>query len=414
MSLSHVPTPQQERIKVIDVVRGFALFGVFLVNTAMFNTTMLSADTSALSNPWLAANSFEWLSGLFIQVFGEGKFYTIFSFLFGLGFYLFEKRAEAKGLNAKALFKRRLGFLLLFGICNFSLIWYGDILHAYALMGFCMIPFYKCQPKTICIWAVGLLTVFILTFGAFSMLNEQTTSTNTSVATEGDAGDLFLAAIEKEMDSVYQEGSYLETIKFRVTTESWFVLLSLFFVGPKILAMFLFGLYVGKKDWIPRLSAYKVQLQQFFMVTAVLAVFSTLAFVCLQAGTFGKLGVLGLYVKYVLKEFSVVVMAAAYASGIAYMHLNGLFANLFYRLGCVGQMALTNYLVQCFLLSWLFYGHGLGLMNFLPLWGGIGITFIFFGIQMFYSPIWLNLHAQGPCEKLWRKLTYLKVKMETR
>lgn len=413
MTPTLIPTPTQERIKVIDVVRGFALFGVFLVNTAMFNSTMLESGDSALSNPWLAANTLEWLVGLFIQIFGEGKFYTIFTFLFGVGFYLFEKRAQEKGLNAKALFKRRLGYLFLFGLFNFSFVWYGDILHAYAIIGFCMVPFCNCKPKTILVWAVSLLTVFILIYSALSMLNESSAALDTPSSTEVDVGEQFMDQFTERMNAVYHSGSYLETIKFRVTAETWLVLISLLIIGPKILAMFLLGLYVGKKDWISKLEDHMPELKRFFIIAAVLAIGMSAGYVSLQAGAFGKLDSLGNFLFHVIKELSIVVSAAAYASGIAYLYLKGKLTQLFNRLGSVGLMALTNYLIQCFLLSWLFYGHGLGLMNHLPLGAGTGITIVIFIIQMYYSPLWLRSYVQGPCEKLWRKLTYSKLKMET-
>src|SRR5690554_3009845 len=111
------PMPFKERVEEIDIIRGFALFGVLLVNVAMFNTTLFSKAVSSapLSNPLGLANFGDRLGAIFIQIFAEGKFYTIFSMLFGLGFYIFMERAENKGFAPNPLFRKRMLFLMLFG-----------------------------------------------------------------------------------------------------------------------------------------------------------------------------------------------------------------------------------------------------------------------------------------------------------
>ncbi|MGM2853494.1 DUF418 domain-containing protein, partial [Bacillus cereus group sp. Bce028] len=96
---------------------------------------------------------------LLIDLFIQAKFYTIFAFLFGVGFYIFIKNAEAKGYSMYKLFSRRLCILLLFGLLHFIFLWYGDILHAYALAGFILLFFYKRSTKLIFI--VGCISLFV-------------------------------------------------------------------------------------------------------------------------------------------------------------------------------------------------------------------------------------------------------------
>ncbi|ACB84336.1 DUF418 domain-containing protein [Natranaerobius thermophilus] len=140
---AHTPISEKNRISEIDIIRGVALFGVLLVNVVAFNFTLPAhlQGVTPLTNPLHLGSAIDRLSAVFIQLFAEGKFYTIFSFLFGLGFYIFISRAEEKGLDSRKLFKRRMLALLGFGILHLILVWYGDILHVYALGGFLLVLF---------------------------------------------------------------------------------------------------------------------------------------------------------------------------------------------------------------------------------------------------------------------------------
>ena len=127
---------QGERIHSIDIIRGIAVLGIFLVNWPI----IAGIDSRDLSGVYEGLDSY---IRLFYDMFIQTKFYTIFSFLFGLGFYIFMTRAEAKTDRPKTLFVRRLLILLLFGFLHYVLLWDGDILHSYAIAGFFLFLFYK-------------------------------------------------------------------------------------------------------------------------------------------------------------------------------------------------------------------------------------------------------------------------------
>ncbi len=126
---------QGERIHSIDIIRGIAVLGIFLVNWPI----IAGVDSRDITGIYEGIDSY---IRLFYDMFIQTKFYTIFSFLFGLGFYIFMNRAEAKTDRPKTLFVRRLLILLLFGFLHYVLLWDGDILHTYAITGFFLIFYF--------------------------------------------------------------------------------------------------------------------------------------------------------------------------------------------------------------------------------------------------------------------------------
>ena len=147
------PVSAGERIRELDIVRGFALFGVLLVNIVMFNsTTYAEVTTNSVQQGFP-----DRLTAFIVQVFAVGNFYTIFSFLFGLGFYVFMERAEDKGLSAEQFFKRRALFLVLFGVLHYVLVWRGDVLHAYGVIGLLLLRFRSKSLKSLGKWIIVLL-----------------------------------------------------------------------------------------------------------------------------------------------------------------------------------------------------------------------------------------------------------------
>jgi len=156
------PVSEAERIHQLDAIRGFALFGIFLVNMPTFSHPMLFLP--ALGLPADHTLFDEWIR-ILLHMFVQTKFYTIFSFLFGAGFYLFMSRAEKKSLPMKPMYLRRITILFLLGMTHLFFLWYGDILHTYALTGIMLLLFYKRADKTIRKWAWSLLLALQLLYG---------------------------------------------------------------------------------------------------------------------------------------------------------------------------------------------------------------------------------------------------------
>jgi len=243
-AIDMTPIQPKERISELDIVRGLALFGILMVNMSFFKYPVFF-DRYPTSFPPGSDQFFAWV----IQIFFTGKFYAIFSFLFGLGFYIFMERAEAKGLDLVPLYKRRLLALLAFGSIHLFLLWSGDILFTYAIVGFLLLKFRNKSNDSIRKWIISLFVVsFILNF-LFGLI---------SGVGELFAGDKY-AFMMKDMIygaiPVYLEGSLTELIGFRLINEVPYVFIGLISWVPAVLAFFLCGFYVGRSGIIRDIAA---------------------------------------------------------------------------------------------------------------------------------------------------------------
>ena len=248
-----LPVQPQERIESMDIIRGGALFGIFLVNIPTFQWPALIAELY-MFEPKLSASE-QWVR-LFFDVFIQAKFFTIFSFLFGLGFYLFMSRAEEKGCRIYRLFIRRVTILALFGLLHLVFFWYGDILLNYALNGVLLIFFYKRKIKTILTW---IFILFFLTFSLFlvNILIPQDAAEEAIIEQQAKGSGKLEEAI-----FIYQNAGFLELITYRLENEVIPVLANLPFTMPFVFLMFLLGLYAGKREIFENPSKYKLIIQR--------------------------------------------------------------------------------------------------------------------------------------------------------
>src|SRR5579871_3362747 len=152
------PITASERILYIDILRGMALFGILAANMRGFN-----APESVYGNiKVLFHGRADTIAQAFIDIFIQGKFVTLFSFLFGLGFAVQMSRAEARGAKFMSFYPRRLATLALFGLIHGIVIWWGDILLNYALAGALLLLFRNREQKTLLWWAGGIFSAPIL------------------------------------------------------------------------------------------------------------------------------------------------------------------------------------------------------------------------------------------------------------
>lgn len=149
------PVRASERILILDVLRGFALFGILLVNFDYFVHPFQTILFPLPENVMGVEKAIAW----FIKFTAEGKFYTIFSILFAYGFTIIMSRAESRSDKFLLIISRRYLFLFLLGLFHAFLIWVGDILAMYGLLGFILILFRNAKPRTILIWIIIILIV---------------------------------------------------------------------------------------------------------------------------------------------------------------------------------------------------------------------------------------------------------------
>jgi uncharacterized protein len=394
-AIDMTPIQPKERISELDIVRGLALFGILMVNMSFFKYPVFF-DRYPTSFPPGSDQFFAWV----IQIFFTGKFYAIFSFLFGLGFYIFMERAEAKGLDLVPLYKRRLLALLAFGSIHLFLLWSGDILFTYAIVGFLLLKFRNKSNDSIRKWIISLFVVsFILNF-LFGLI---------SGVGELFAGDKY-AFMMKDMIygaiPVYLEGSLTELIGFRLINEVPYVFIGLISWVPAVLAFFLCGFYVGRSGIIRDIPGNIPLLRRVRNYGLSVGFTIMLFYVLIESGVLP----VGILLRPAL------LGATNYAASIfifpAYVSLAVLAAQtdfgkkILTPVAAAGRMALTNYLTQTIICITIFYGFGFGLYGSVSATLGVLIVVTIYLLQVVWSNLWFRKFRFGPMEWVWRTLTY--------
>ncbi|WP_235617596.1 DUF418 domain-containing protein [Brevibacillus brevis] len=343
------PISQKDRIYSIDIVRGLALFGILLVNLPSF--IMYSEDVPLPIEAGIDA----WIR-LSYDLFIQTKFFGIFSFLFGLGFYIFMSRAEQRGQKVFRLFSRRLLAMFAIGVIHIF-IWFGDILAVYALLGFLLMPFYRRKPSTILAWAGSLGGVYMLTQGValVQTLNGQ---------------------------EVYSFVASLQTTLI------------------PIFVMFLFGLYAGSRGLIAQIREHKPLLKRIAATTLVISLPIAAGIMWASGVVYGpKLE----QVNKILVDLSTLPMALCFIASLFLLLDRELARKILQPFAYTGQMGLTTYLGQTVIMTILIPLFGITAM---PLSSWLLLAFPIYAFQLLVSWLWLKRFNRGPMEKLWRFLTY--------
>jgi len=400
------PVQIQERIESLDVIRGIALLGILMANMAWYSTPALYFEI--LGKNMLTEGIWDSAASSFINLLIQGKFYTIFSFLFGLGFSIFFERAKERTAKPILVFYRRLFILLLIGLAHAFFIWYGDILVTYALLGFLLPLFFNRKPKTLIKWAISLFSVFIL-FMAFGMgLLELGKMYNEEMITN--ALQPFFADMESRIESSiysYSQGTFAEIMAQR-TSDTLLGYNQLFGSIFVIFPLFLMGLYAGKRAIFQNVETninfikkiWKWSLAVGLTMSIVKFVFKNMTgadFYSFNtvfhtgAGFFGDTG-LCLFIM----------------TSIVMLCRNRKCALKFKSLAYMGRMPLSNYLFQSIICTTIFYSYGFGLYNKVGSALGLVLTISIFTLQLFISKYWLKRYQFGPVEWIWKSLTYGK------
>jgi uncharacterized protein len=392
------PVPRQERIAAIDILRGFALFGVFLVNMPLFVGPLDAFFQWRQNYLWLSeANR---LTLFLLHVFAQGKFYTLFSFLFGAGFGLQLLRVRERDPEGfPRVFRRRLAVLLVIGLLHLFFVWWGDVLHLYALLGFALLLFRERPDKTLLIWvaALTLIPLALAIFGpALESLNPD--ARNRRIAEEKQT------ARERIVQDIriYSSGSGLQILQHRAKQVGRHAGTS-FFWGVELFASFLLGLVAVRRQILQHPENHRRLL-------------GWLAFAALPLGlAVGSVDLLWQYrnpvgeppfAMHALAMAREFLARPAMAYGLAAAVLLIGARQWLAPLAAVGRMALTNYLLQSVVFTTLAYSYGMALYGRIPPPRGVLYCVAFFAVQMLLSVLWLRFFPQGPAEWLWRRLTY--------
>jgi len=399
------PVQAQERIEVLDVIRGIALLGILTVNMAMFSTPAAYLEVMG-KNMW--TGFCDTTISSFISFLIQGKFYTMFSFLFGLGFVIFFERAKAKTTKPKLLFFRRLFILLLVGLTHAFFIWYGDVLVTYALLGFLLPLFFNREPKTILKWAIWLFVGFFLLMAISMGFMALAKMVNESVI--ADTAQTLFADMERRIESAfhaYGQGTFAEIMAQRYSDTLFGysqLFASIFFIFP----LFLLGLYAGKRAFFQNIDTNLTFIKKVWIWGLVIGLsMSIVKFICK-----------GLMAGDPYSFYSVFYIGAGFLgdtglclflmTSIVLLYQNRKWILRFKPLAYTGRMALSNYLFQSIVCTTIFYSYGLGLYGKVGAALGLVLTIVIFTVQIFISKYWFKRYKFGPVEWVWKSLTYGK------
>jgi uncharacterized protein len=390
------PTSQRERHHILDVLRGFALCGVMIANMYTHSGYFFLSDADQAALPMAEfAKPVMWI----IHFFTDGKFYSIFSLLFGIGFGLQITRAMQRQANFKGLFLRRLLILFFIGLAHALLFYVGDILTVYALTGLILLLFRNVSDKNLIRWAIVLLALPVIQY-FFMWLPYQ--STGPLESSRPEMFDMLLAG--------YSKGNLGDILFNNLGGLIFGRYPELFFTGRffRVLAMFVLGYYVARQGYFTDLSKYRGLFKKVAILGAIIGIPCNIILAYMYTTdayyTYAPAGI----IEPLVYAYGVPALALCYAAGLALLYPKQRYARILNIFAPYGRMALTNYLMQSVIACLIFMSYGFGLYGSV---GPLYFTLMGLGILCFQIPFsiwWLKKYQYGPMEWVWRSLTYRK------
>jgi uncharacterized protein len=385
--------PVRERIDALDVVRGVAVAGILLANVMVFfGLTFIPPDRAA-AFPTAAADA---IAAFIERALVDGKFYSIFSLLFGIGFGLQLTRGDETALPR---FRRRLRILLGIGAIHAFFIWAGDILMLYALLGFTMPWFARKSDRALLEWCVGLLALPTVLYIVALVVWTLTGQGNSQGSGSG-----MPPAILHYFEAI-GTGGFADAFKGNLVflAGRWADLFATVRF-PKVLGMFVLGLWTVRTGIASSPADHRATLIRWSKLgwliglpTNLIAAWSFEHWPYLPPSIGGLLFV-------VMQAVGVPMLAIGYAASVCLLVVDG--RKLIRAFRPVGRMALTNYLMHSIVCTTLSYGFGFGLWWHTGAARAMAIAAVIIVVQIPLSGWWLSRHRYGPAEWVWRRLTY--------
>lgn len=391
---------QPKRLIALDALRGFALMGIALANYPEFSLWSFLSDAEQGAMPTAQADTWtRWLQLLLV----DGKFYTIFSVLFGIGFSIIIANARRRGADGMRIFYRRMTGLVLIGLLHLMLLWSGDILLLYALMGLLLPLFYGRSDRVVLAWAGVMLALPVVCDAAIALTGVDPSQLPYDAwwywCGQFGITEANFATWLRDAESYTGVGQFLIQGAFERMWE--FVSSHRYF---KVLGLFLIGLYIGRRGIHADPVRYRPLLRRVMWLGFGLSLplSGVYAWSSMEGHPWGDVA------------HSVIYLLSVYPLGFAYMAAFVLLCQRWQRLAlwqwlaCPGRMSLTTYLGQSVIGIVLFYGIGFGLGCSMGLWQTEVVALSVFIGQTLLSRLWLRYFAYGPAEWVWRMVTYGK------
>ena len=388
------PVKTTNRIEILDIWRGFAVFGIFMVNIEIMNSVFMNQDLyyEEMIGP---------LDSIIIrisQLFFYNKFFPIFSFLFGLGIAMQLEKLKLKKKSRSFILKRML-ILFIIGILHITLIWGGDVIHLYAILGVLISILYKLHSRCLL-----LLACYFLLFPFYDIVAEYIFSWI------GFSPENILKTYNYDtVTEVLRNGSYTEALKFRILEYFSNVQVLFVFLAPMAFAMMLLGASFVRSGKLLKLKDFILKSKKPFIWLAIITNVYRIIFLFIlpnfdiyRDDFFGPI-----WLK--LMMICDTLFGLFYMWFIAWLWFTGKLIKALKPLASVGKMALSNYILQSLIGVIIFNGIGFSMYQKLNLvqcfFTAIGV-FIF---QLILSEIWLQYFKFGPLEWCWRCLSYGKL-----
>jgi uncharacterized protein len=377
-ALNH-PIQVNQRTIIVDILRGWALFGVVLMNYFDFFTLGRNWETF---KPDTLTNVLMFITSTFFSA----KSWTMLSLLFGYGFAVLMNNVKEKGHNPYRFFAGRMFWLLVIAGVN-SALFFGDILKDYAILGLIMLFFYRSSAKTTFI----ISTLLVLATPAIAAYVNSLPDTGWEKA-----GKLF---------PLYQSANVFDVLTFGLKATFFAQMISkpyLITVHVVMMICFLWGFTLYKINFFGDLSLKVNYIKRAFWICLAVMIFLSVFFTL--AGTF-KWAFLE---HYRLRYWLILSTMLWIVSSFCWLFVSGKLKSFFNNLSVIGKMTLTNYMVQNLIGLLVFSGFGLGFWNTKPLWVYLLLAVLVYIIQIYFSKWWLSKYNYGPVEWVWRQLSYRK------
>jgi uncharacterized protein len=403
MDITSTPNsvPPNERNPLLDMVRGFALMGILIMNMPAFGTSMFAeADGSFL---WTGRA--DRVAEALREMLFAGKFNSMFSMLFGIGFTLqFARMQRLDPEHATGLYLRRLLVLAALGAIHAAVFWGGDVLHVYAILGIVLLFGLRHASDRTLVALMVLCLLYPLLNGLLRLwvMTPELVASRVALAKEFEAAD----------NAIYGHGTFLQAAALHARELAFFYsdpIAAWNFFGFYVLMALtmLLGLLAGRRRWPDRIPELMPTLRRIHVWVLVVGIacgaLFTLIFELNRTPGPSPIKLVGSVAFWVCR----LAMMIFYVLVIVRLAQHPAWARRFGPIAAAGRMPLTNYLMQTAICTTLFYGWGLGL------WGKVGpaaqlvlALAIFFLIQVPWSLWWLARHDRGPLEALWSRLTY--------
>lgn len=417
--------PAPGRLGAVDTTRGVALLGIMLVNVHFFTSPLASyAGTSPdPSGGWVPA----WLDEVcydFSRAICEGKFYPLYSLLFGAGMVFILQKTAREGQRFWAVYLRRLLALGVIGFVHGTLVWYGDILFFYAWIGLGLLllgP--RCSGRTLCIIGacfLGVGAVLTVGMGMMGMLFSHMRPAYPEMPADLAAlppGERLLQGFARNVTSdvsspawkqiehdAYTQGPFLQTTIVRSVTYAFSFVFSVFIMGPFVAGMFLLGAGMMKLGfWDGRWTAWHTRLLALGVLVGLPLSVGGVVAMRLLSGRGGS-GVLA-----VGAGFGAPLVTLGIATAVVAWVRSGKCARLARLLSVPGRMGLSCYLLTSVLMTFVAYHWGLALWGTFGSAEQVGLCLLVYTVLIAVSHLWLARFSVGPVEWAWKCVSYLRI-----